>query len=213
MSNFLVQDIFKDRKSLEFPHADYSEHLKAFKNCFAPPIHDDKLRETTLFQIVDIQDTSKSVLSEIEELKRLVDINESFYDYQKFGNADNKKKKKRTTIDVNLEEDENEIDDNFMNDKNYIPKRVFRLILEDCFGNICYAYEQEPLNFLRNNNQLYPIKLGYKILVYKDAKIIFNTLQLRNLDIKPLGGEIDKLNYKLHERKLRELKLKLSYDG
>ncbi|ONH74617.1 hypothetical protein BOH78_2372 [Pichia kudriavzevii] len=89
------------------------------------------------------------------------------------------------------------------------------LTLQDCFGNTCYAYENEPLGFLRGERSkgIFRVQLGSKLFVRKNARVSFNALHLKNEDVKFLNGFIKELNYKLYERKLKELKEEINYEG
>lgn len=217
MPNFLQEDIYRGKAALTFhePRKECKNYLVPFRHCLAEPTPNDKLNETTLFQIVDLRDTTKSVLSMIEGLKVLVNVNDSFQDRQRAGLGSAKSKirssKPRATINsVNTDEEVPETGAALFGNWG----ASYRLTLQDCFGNTCYAYEVEPLSFLRKrSNGFFPIKLGAKIVVHSGTKIIFNTLQLKNENVEFLGGHIMKLDYRLYERKLQELKEELNYEG
>lgn len=218
-TNFLLQDIFEEKSSLQFTNAQESvkEYMKPFKNCLAEPIPIDKLNDTTIFQIVDLRDTTKSILSTIESLQFLVDANESYQDKQR--NNKLNALPRRIINDVDSEDESNDLDNNnkkdntLINNSNTSNNGPFRFTLQDCFGNICYAYESEILDFPSRNESFFPVKLGSKIIVYSGAKIMFNALHLKNENIKFLGGYLDKLRYGVYERKLKELKEELEEES
>lgn len=218
-TNFLLQDIFEEKSSLQFTNAqeNLKEYMKPFKNCLAEPIPIDKLNETTIFQIVDLRDTTKSILSTIESLQILVDANESYQDKQRTGKSNSLPR--RIINDVDSEDEsnnlgnKNEKNNNSMNNLNNSNNGPFRFTLQDCFGNTCYAYESEILDFPSRNESFFPVKLGSKIIVYSGTNIMFNALHLKNENIKFLGGYINKLRYGVYERKLKELKEELKVES
>ena len=217
MPNFLQEDIYRGKSTLTFhePRRECKNYLVPFRHCLAEPTPNDKLQDTTLFQIVDLRDITQSVLSMIEGLKLLIDVNESFQDRQRArtgpGASKKQNSKPRATIDsVNTDENLGQQGTTLYGGWS----SSYRLTLQDCFGNTCYAYEVEPLGFLRKrSNGFFPIKLGSKIVVNSGTRIIFNTLQLKNENIEFLGGYIMKLDYRLYERKLKELKEEIHYEG
>lgn len=212
--NILLQDIYQERDALVWPEKLYEMYkttLIPFSYGLAEPVEEETLKKDTLFQIVDITDISKSTISMIDTLVELTDVNEGFYDLSSKSKV---RGKRRVTVnEVNL----NETDKEVLLDDTSQPTQgsVYRLTLQDCFGNLCFAYESKPLNILRNPSchGLFRLKLGYKLVVCKGTKIIFNTLHLEDANIKKLGGSIDKLNFKLYERKLNELKNEIDYKG
>lgn len=204
MSNFIFQDIHKERELLIFHSSQlvFKNALVPYRHCLAEPTPSEKLQQDTLFQIVDVRDTSVSVLSLIEDLTVIVNANESFQDHSKFATkAPRVPRVAVTEVDVNETED-----DSLMNDDSAVSSNhIYRLTLQDCFGNTCYAYENEPLGFLRGERS--------KLFVRKNARVSFNALHLKNEDVKFLNGFIKELNYKLYERKLKELKEEINYEG
>lgn len=209
MPNFLQEDIYTKRSTLTFldSQALYKQYLIPFRNCLAEPTSNDKLHEHTLFQIVDVRDINKPILSIIEHLKVLIDINETYQDRQRTGKPKDKPRSAINNVDLDEEHP-------IANNNISVPGScIYRLTLQDGFGNLCYAYEAEPLTFLKQHDDPFSIKLGSKLVIYANAKIIFNTLHLKNCDVKFLGGCIDKLDYKVYERKLKELKEEIGYEG
>lgn len=212
--NILLQDIFHEKDALVWPeklYEMYKSTLIPFSYGLAEPVEEETLKKDTLFQIVDITDISKSTISMIDTLTDLTDVNEGFYD---LSSKSKLRGRRRTTInEVNVNEVEKEVLAGDTSQPNQ--GSVYRLTLQDCFGNLCYAYEHKPLSILRNPSchGLFRLKLGYKLVVCKGTKIIFNTLHLEDANIKKLGGSIDKLNFKLYERKLKELKAAIAYKG
>lgn len=155
------------------------------------------LDSTILFQILDVKNVYKSDIMYIEELNGLVDINNSLVDRQRM-------KLPNTNIvnsvDIEAVEGENSADPGASG------KKLFKLTLQDSFGNLCYGFEVEELNFLRRNGDLYPIKLGSKVIIKKGTKVCLNTIMLKNENVEFVGGEIPKLNERLFERMLVKFK-------
>ncbi|KAH3666759.1 hypothetical protein OGAPHI_003208 [Ogataea philodendri] len=183
------------------------ESLRAVLGPFKPaaeslPPYSSALEADTVFQIVEVRDTTKSNIAYIERLVELIDANEGFYDRQ------NRSKPTRQKVirsaDVNGDAHE------------HLPPPVYssmyRLTLQDAHGNLCYAYEIEPLPFLRATADLYPIKLGSKLLVYKGTTVMLNaTLHLGANTCRFLGGELPHMNYKLYQRELEKFKHQIDY--
>lgn len=154
-----------------------------------------ELDHDIIFQIVDIKDIHKSDMAYIDELNGLVDINRSLVDKQRITHLPkNKQIINRVNIDTQDEED--------TFSPSFSGKRMFKITLQDSFGNLCYAVEIEDLNFLRTNGDLYPISLGAKIIIKKSTKICLNTIMMKNENVEFLKGSIEILNVKLFERML-----------
>lgn len=163
-----------------------------------------KLDSTMLFQILDVKDVYKSDIVYIEELRGLVDINSSLVDRQRTKLPSNT----RIVNSVNVDENENE--EKADGESYAVGKRLFKLTLQDSFGNLCYGFEIEDLNFLRRNGDLYPIKLGSKIIVKNGTNVCLNTMMLKNENVEFVGGEIISLNINLFERMLEIFKTNLT---
>lgn len=208
MSNFRIQDIYRERESLN-NYSEYTATLIAFPNCLAEPIPNDALKSDTMFQIVDVRDPSVSILSTIEQLTNLVNLNDGFHDRSsKLANTGSNKKRKKIINEVNINEDEQESNSYYNQNSS---GKLGRLTLQDCFGNSCYAYVYNgPLS--EKLNDILNFTLGSKLIVYKGTRISFNTLHLRAENYKNLGGFIKRLNFEVHKRKLKELKLELQYE-
>ncbi|VEU22061.1 DEKNAAC103056 [Brettanomyces naardenensis] len=170
-----------------------------------------RLDRNTLFQIVDVRDISLSTVRYIDTLTELIDVNSSFADMQR---TRTKSKRVVRSVNVDNEDGEDHLDDTADNDTSIAAgNRLFRLTLQDYHGNLCYGFEQEPLLFLRANNGLYPIPLGSKLIVKGGlTNVIFNCIQLTNLNTEYLGGEIDRMNFGLFERELGKMKKEIGRD-
>ncbi|GMM28392.1 Rmi1 protein [Martiniozyma asiatica (nom. inval.)] len=201
-THFLMANIHLQRSTLTINHAHVkSKNLIPFNFNFQAPDNNQPiltLPETTLFQIIDIRDVYKSTLSYIELLRGLVDRNEGLVDRQRgLGSANSLRKNDTVINSVDLDEN---------NQDEVKGSKMFKLTLQDAYGNLCYAIEIEPLHFLRKSSDLYPVKLGSKVLIHKGCQVCLNTIILRNTDIRFVGGEIEKWNYKLAERMLLKFK-------
>lgn len=211
MSSVLVQDIYKDRTQLIFHpiQETFKGALIPYTHCLAETENLTTLNDNTLFQIVDVRDTTVSTMSLIDTITDMINANEGFQDHYK-GNRATRHRPIITSVDINDDHNEPPETENVHINNNVI----YRLILQDCFGNLCYAYEEEPLQFLRgpNTKGIFRIELGSKLLVHGGTKVSINTLHLKNENISFLGGRIIKLNYNLYKRKLKELKDEIGYE-
>jgi hypothetical protein len=216
MVNFLGQDIYLDRENLEYipSQESYKSCLVPFANCLAEPVPEDTLATSTIFQIVDVRNTSVSVMSVIELLIDALDVNEGFQDHYR----NTRRRPHRIAVNaIDLDAEHARQSDQREDESDFTPgyKDTYRLTLQDCFGNLCYAYEAEPLSFLRNtrNKGLFRVTMGSKLLINAGAKISFNTLHLKNSDVNFLRGQIQRMNVSLYQRKLKELKEEIGYEG
>ena len=212
--DFRYQDIFRDRAKLAFmKSAD-----RRYKNYLVPyAINPDaemstsvqRINQNILFQIVGIRDVSVSIIHYIDRLTELTDVNSSFADKQRKGNTGAAKVVR--AVDVEREDEDEDALEDESRSKNF-DRRLFKLTLQDAFGNLCYAMETEPLQFIRRSGQLYPVPLGSKLLVKGGlASSLFGCIQLSTRNTKYLGGELDYMNYKLFERELARLKKEVRY--
>ncbi|GME99330.1 unnamed protein product [Ambrosiozyma monospora] len=187
----------------------------------------EKHQRDTMFQVVGLQDITKSGIQYIELLMELLDSNDGFADRQRGAggqgtrggrangraNGGGTRQRVITSVDVNDDGDGQGV--NQQTNGFFVGgRRNFKLTLQDAFGNLCYAFEREELNFLRNGEtggQLYPVKMGSKLLVRSGAELVYNSFWLRNTDVVFLGGEVEKMNYRLYERELQRIKDSIGY--
>lgn len=210
MSGLLERDISQDRDGLiqslnEFPNVNVS-YLSPCSFIFQQidQSHTEfPLDTTTLFQILDIRNVYKSNIVYLDELTGLVDINSSLVDRQRMKFPANSS----IVNSVNIDDGDT---GNDLADFNVAGKKLFKLTLQDSFGNLCFGFEVEDLNFLRRNGDLYPIKLGSKIIVKMGTNVCLNTIMLKNENVEFIGGEIPSLNVNLFERMLKMFKNNLS---
>lgn len=126
--------------------------------------------EPITFNIIYIDDISKSNLTKIEEWEFYKDPNKMAVD--RLNNS-----KIITEIDVNEDESNSR-----NSTKKSGPPAVYKLTLKDNADNYCFAYEyHDKLKFLRTNNQLtpVPIRLGGKLTVQRGTLIINGVLMLK----------------------------------
>jgi hypothetical protein len=208
MSNFLLQDIYYERDCLNFPLTEeHKSTLIAFRHCMAEPTPNEILKEDTMFQILDVRDPTRSTMSMIEELTNLVNSNEGFYDRSSMRTFNSAKSRRIAVNEVDINEEQED-----MNAKvQAATGTIIRLSLQDCFGNLCYAYLYD--GYPSNTANIFKVHLGSKIVIYKGAKLSFNTLHLTRENYKFLGGHIKKYNFELYKRKLKELKNEIQYEG
>ncbi|ODV86811.1 hypothetical protein CANARDRAFT_6379 [[Candida] arabinofermentans NRRL YB-2248] len=216
-ADFRFQDL-TDRNNLSFKPQE--QFLRSALSAFKPPQivvsgnsdnHVEVLDKDIMFQIIGLTDLTRSGVSYIESLTELIDANEGFYDRQK--KSGNGKQNNKLIRSANVG------DDDEGHEASYdavveVGKRLYRFTLQDSLGNLCYAYEIEPLHFLRLNSDLYPIKLGSKLMIKKGTTILFKScFQLTAKSCQFFGGEIKKLNYNLYQRELEKWKKELNYTG
>ncbi|KAI3406115.2 hypothetical protein KGF56_000956 [Candida oxycetoniae] len=124
------------------------------------------LNNTVIFHILRVESISKSKLNQLDEWKELVDPNNASVD---------RIKKNRMIREVNMDVELNTASPTSST-------TVYKLLLRDGSGNFVYAYEQEPLRFLRSENTgtPMPIKLGGRLVVKKGAQISRGVLLLNH---------------------------------
>ncbi|KAG7842755.1 hypothetical protein KL941_004785 [Ogataea angusta] len=161
-------------------------------------------RQAPAGSIVAIRDVSRSAVSYIESLAELIDANEGFYDRQ----TRSRPRKQRVIRSANVDGDAHE------HWPTQTATPTYRLTLQDAHGNLCYAHEIEPLPFLRSSPDLYPVRLGSKLLVQKGATVVFGSaLQLTPSTCRFLGGELPHMNHDLYRRELQNFKREINYTG
>lgn len=211
--DFRFQDIYKDRARLTFTKGTDQR----YRNYLVPyeldrnkemPTSMQRINQNILFQIVGIRDVSVSIINYIDRLTELTDLNSSFADRQRKNTSASKVVR---AVDVGKEDE----DEDALEDESRLKKfdhRLFKLTLQDAFGNLCFGMETEPLQFLRRSGQLYPVPLGSKLLVQGGlTSSLFGCIQLSARNTKYLGGELDYMNYELFERELVRLKKEIHY--
>lgn len=142
-------------------------------------------KEPVLFHILHIINISKSRLSQRDDWLEYSDPNSA--------SVDRLNKLKKMVREVNIDDD-GPIVSAF---------DVYKLLLQDSHKNVCYAFEKEPLRFLRDQRQStgtpLPIRLGGKLLVKKDTPVWNGVLFLENRQCTYLGVDAnDPLNAQLN---------------
>lgn len=163
-----------------------SQLLKVASVPFDPVQYDSLVRvplpRDTLFQILEISDTTKSYLQELEVLKELQD--------EQNINTDKLQKSKAKIVKPQ--------------DTKQDVKSLYKLLLQDTHRNLCYGIEFEKLNFL-NNDKVLPIPLGSKIIIKKGTTILRGCLLISNSNCIFLGGSILELNQNYAQRRISTL--------
>lgn len=150
--------------------------MSAGRNQFNPEnfvtVAETVLQVPILFHIVHVHNISKSRLNQLEEWKELDDPNSVSVD---------RVNKKKVITHINVDEPE------------VAPtKDVFRLTLQDNFGNLCYGYEMEPLPFLRTK-QSPMVELGGGLVVSKGTTVMSGVLMLRTTQCTYVGVDDEAL--------------------
>jgi hypothetical protein len=176
--NFLVSDITKQPN---FPATSIGQRAQRAYRSFTPD-------GETLFQIIALQNCSKSLVDQLDELLCHEDVEGVGADRLRFGN--------RLVRQMNVEEDEPTPVTTINNATS-----LFKLTLQDCDGRYIYAIEQEKLAFLTSKNIRtgFPISLGAKLLV-KDAEVVSECLLLKSQNVEYLGGVVPEWNADLAKR-------------
>lgn len=144
------------------------------------------LRNTVLFNIVHIENISKSKLNQIEDWKEYYDPNRVSVDRLKNTNQ---------KIIREIKDDDNEFTESRNINNNNV---IYKLLLRDRGDNFAYAYEQEPLGFLRhgspqaqNTNTPLAIQLGGRLLVKQGATVQRGVIFLTHNSCNYLGIHTD----------------------
>ncbi|CAK9439334.1 uncharacterized protein LODBEIA_P35060 [Lodderomyces beijingensis] len=144
------------------------------------------LGHAVLFHVMWVENISRSRLNQLDEWREHVDPNNASAD---------RLKKNKVIREVNMDDQ----------DSSGPPEGsciVYKLLLRDNANNFTYAYEQEPLPFLRRETTgtPMPIKLGGRILVKQGTQILRGALLLnhKNCEYKGIhpgdGGLVATLN-------------------
>ncbi|EGW32725.1 uncharacterized protein SPAPADRAFT_149840 [Spathaspora passalidarum NRRL Y-27907] len=151
-----------------------------------------ELNQSTLFNIMRIENISKSKLNQMEDWQHYHDPNSVSVDRIKNSN--------RTII----REIKDSSDDNGPRDANTNVNVTYKLLLRDFHNNYTFAYEQEPLNFLRShrsNATPLGIDLGGRLLVKQGATISRGVIFLdhKNCDYQGSHPEDEQLTRTLND--------------
>lgn len=155
-----------------------------------------------LFQVLMVENTSKSKLSQVDELNTKLDPKSQKVDRLKTG------KDKVVINQVNVDSEEAPTDvDNQANRSMAQSKAVFKLMLQDRSGSLFYAINSTPLPWLN------ACMLGSKILIKQGTLFNRGVFILQESHVMFLGG-INRAWNENREAKLCEyLEVKLRRDG
>ncbi|KAI5966028.1 hypothetical protein KGF57_000674 [Candida theae] len=133
------------------------------------------LRHAVLLHIIRVEDISVSKLNQIDEWKEISDPNNRF--------VDRLNKSTRIIRQINDEESESS---STVKSKQF---STYKLLLRDKDDHFIYAYELEPLKFVRNEQTStpIPIKLGGRLLVKPGATISRGVLLLNHKNCEYKG--------------------------
>lgn len=135
------------------------------------------LRHAVLLHIIRVEDISTSKLNQIDEWKEILDPNNRF--------VDRLNKSTRLVREINFQ-DENEQLSSMPKLKGF---STYKLLLRDKDNHFVYAYELEPLKFLRDEqtNTPMPIKLGGRLLIKPGTTILRGVLLLNHKNCEYKG--------------------------
>ncbi|AQZ13548.1 RMI1 (YPL024W) [Zygosaccharomyces parabailii] len=155
-----------------------------------------------LYQILMVENTSKSKLSQIDDMNTKLDPRSQKVDRIKTG------KEKVVINQVNVDSDESPTDGESQTNRSQAQSRVvFKLVLQDRNGSLFYAINSTPLPWL------HACMLGSKIVVRQGAYFNRGVFILREACVMFLGG-INRVWNENRDAKLCEyLEAKLQKDN
>ena len=136
------------------------------------------INHAVLLHIIRVEDISTSKFNQIEEWKEVLDPNNR--------SVDRLNKSTRLVREINFQDD----DDQQTSSTNKLKgSSTYKLLLRDKDNHFIYAYELEPLNFLRKEqtNTPMPIKLGGRLLVKPGTMILRGVLLLNHKNCEYRG--------------------------
>ncbi|ODV94259.1 hypothetical protein PACTADRAFT_35065 [Pachysolen tannophilus NRRL Y-2460] len=165
---------------------------KASKYQFNPSIYVNpsytNLPNDTLFQILYFEDVTRSKLNILANLQELNDPLNSISDKLKKNNRIQQVISNHVELNDNVEITNNNSSSSTIKENNNV---IYKLLLQDCFGNLSYAIPLENLEMLSSNKGLlFPQKIGSKIIIKKNCQILNGCILLTSKDFIFLGGEI-----------------------
>ncbi|KAI5965180.1 uncharacterized protein KGF55_001400 [Candida pseudojiufengensis] len=155
------------------------------------------LKQALLLHIIRIENISQSKSHQIDEWQEISDPNNV--------SVDRLNKSNRIVREINMEDDTNQqqLNSTLATEPRSKDSSIYKLLLRDKFNNFIYAYELEPLRFLRNENMNtpIPIKLGGRILIKPGTIISRGVLMLdhKNCEYKGLHQNDQELINNLNE--------------
>lgn len=182
--NFLASDITKQPN---FPQNAIGQRAKAAHRRYIQ-------QGETLFQITTLQNCSRSLVDQLDEILANEDAEGVGADRLRFGN--------RLVREVNVEDEDANASSSINNTTS-----LYKLTLQDCEGNYIFAIEEEKLPFLAGKNMRtgFPISQGAKLLV-KNPEESHGCLMLRPDTCEYLGGGIPEWNVDLAKRHVTYLR-------
>lgn len=181
--------------------------LEAFENepwNTGPPLLVDQkftiLDRDLLFQIVMVENTSKSKLNQVDDIKTKLDPNLQRVDRLK----DTKNKVVINQVDVDKDEMVSETPNANTNSQS---KAVFKLVLQDRRGSLFYSINSSPLPWLQ------VCMLGSKVIVKKGSIFNRGVFILQEPNVLFLGGINRSWNENRDEKLCEYLEAKLQRDA
>lgn len=200
LTRYLTADLANTApNSLDFPGDEKSQRaLRASKNKVDP--NTDKITKETLFQIVKLENISQSKLAKLDDLLAADDMDAVGADRLRG-------RQPRIIRNINVDD---QVNDNGQQDQIYTVSNqndMFKLLLQDCFGNLVYGIELEKLPFLTGKNYKsgFPIQLGSKLMI-NNAEIVGGVIFLKPSNVEFLSGMVQPWNIDLNKRHIADLK-------
>ncbi|KAI5961114.1 hypothetical protein CANMA_003888 [Candida margitis] len=135
------------------------------------------IRHAVLLHIIRVEDISTSKLNQIDEWKEISDPNNR--------SVDRLNKSTRLVREINF----NDEDEQASSVSKTRGLSTYKLLLRDKDNHFVYAYELEPLKFLRDEqtNTPVPIKLGGRLLIKPGTTISRGVLLLNHKNCEYKG--------------------------
>lgn len=156
-------------------------------NVDTPQILDKKMLTTDrdlLFQVMMIENISKSKLSQVDDMKSNIDPKNQRVDRLKTS-ANIPNKSYKVINEVNIEDDE--IANSDMTNSFAAQKVVYKLTIQSRSGKIFFALNLKPIQWASS-------ALGAKIVIRKGALFNRGMFILKDIDVMFLGGMIRSWN-------------------
>lgn len=170
-----------------------------------------KVSNALLFQIVMVENISKSKLSQLDDIKAKIDPKSQKADRlntSKNGTRGQQSTGNNRFIAVMDMESDRPADAN--NSSNSFEKTVFKLTLQDKAGSLFYAINLSPLYFLKNDGSA--CMLGSKIILLPGAIFNRGVFLLTESTVLFMGGMVKQWNDGRDRKMCQYLEAKLERD-
>ncbi|EGV62312.1 hypothetical protein PSN45_001038 [Yamadazyma tenuis] len=166
----------------------------------------DQTRLPVAFNVIHVDDISKSKIAKLEEWMKYKDPNEVGVDRLNRSGAGTNQ---HIIREIDVSDNDNA---RLMETTSLFDSSVYKLTLRDNFDNYCFAYEyNDKLPFLRTGSTLpIPIKLGGKLIISSGATVANGALLVDRKVCKYIGVDesselVKALNSNLVEKSINIL--------